>query len=81
MNCTCRAYPFPHKEKTGRCLAGDYQYCGDCGQPCDIKQVDDGIGAYEFWGRTGVDRRISTVSRCCEANVFSNASLTEPLGD
>jgi hypothetical protein len=44
-------------------------WCTDCGQRCSTKWVDNGIGAYEYWGAKGVDRRIEEVSDCCEALV------------
>ena len=42
--------------------------CKECGKPCDITTTDEGIGAYEYWGATGVDVRICHVSSCCEAD-------------
>jgi len=79
MNCTCKSYAFPHRPKSGRCMAGAGSlFCGACGDPCEANEVDQGIGAYEAWGRCGVDTCMATVSDCCEADVFENASLTIP---
>lgn len=75
--CRCKAYPFPHREFSGKCFADSWgPYCGDCGRPCNTTTVDEGIGAYEYWGQKGVDVRLATVSTCCEAPVFSDAALT-----
>lgn len=76
--CTCKAYPFPHRAGSGKCVADDPgPFCGCCGQPCSPRQVDNGIGAYEYWGSKGVDVRIDTESDCCDAPVFSDAALTK----
>ena len=75
--CHCKAYPFPHREGSGKCLANeDGPFCGECGQPCTVRMADNGIGSYEFWGRTGFDRRIEPESKCCSAPVYSNHALT-----
>jgi len=77
MNCLCKSYAFPHRPKSGRCMAVDHgPFCGACGKACDTREVDQGIGAYEAWGYRGVDRRMTTVSHCCEAAVYQDASLT-----
>ena len=39
--------------------------CPECGQPCDVIEVDVGNGAYEFWGQTGVDVHYVPGSSCC----------------
>jgi len=44
-------------------------YCTECGELCNAKDVDFGIGAYEYWGQRCVDRNIQTVSDCCEAEI------------
>lgn len=76
MTCTCKAYKFPHRELSGKCFAKeDGPFCGACGKPCKAITVDEGIGAYEYWGQKGVDTCIVTSSDCCEADVFSDASL------
>lgn len=78
--CHCSAYPFPHRLSGGKCEARcDSVFCGDCGQPCYPKQIDEGIGAYEYGGAPGVDIRIVTVSDCCEALVYQDSRLTKPL--
>jgi hypothetical protein len=80
--CTCKAYSFPHRAKSGRCYAAQPgPYCGECGQPCDAKREDFGHGVTEFWGHVSNHRDVHTVSCCCEAEVFSNASLTNPYHD
>lgn len=75
--CRCKAYPFPHREKGGKCHARDHgPYCGHCGEPAEPVPIDFGIGHYEAWGAAGCDRNVQTVSRCCEATLYSDASLT-----
>lgn len=50
--------------------------CSACGLAADFRQMDTGIGSYEFWGARGVDVRIETLSTCCEAPAADNdASL------
>jgi len=44
-------------------------YCTECNESCNAKDVDFGIGAYEYWGYKSVDRNIQTVSDCCEAEI------------
>lgn len=54
-------------------------FCSECGKECDVIEVDFGIGAYEYWGATGVDINICEVSNCCEADAQETPpSLTEP---
>lgn len=52
-------------------------YCTECKQPCKPIIVDFGNGAYEFWGQRGVDRQLSQVSDCCEADLMDGPP--EPL--
>lgn len=47
-------------------------WCADCGQACHGTEINTGIGHYEFWGYSGVDRRISIVSNCCRANILEH---------
>ncbi len=42
-------------------------WCVECGEECEIVEVDEGIGPYEFWGAPGNDIQIVKVSYCCEA--------------
>lgn len=44
-------------------------WCTECGQPCDVIEVDFGIGPYEYWGQRCVQVDIQQVSNCCEATV------------
>lgn len=46
------------------------KYCSYCNQECDVDEVDEGIGAYEYWGATGVDVKIVEVSSCCGEDVL-----------
>jgi hypothetical protein len=82
MTCTCKGYKFPHRATSGKCLDdGSGMFCGACGEPCQATDAEIDVGAYEFWGRTGVDRNIQTVSHCCEATIYADASLTEEVTD
>lgn len=45
-------------------------WCECCGEECIAIEVDNGIGAYEYWGFKGVDRRIDIESNCCNAKVL-----------
>ena len=54
-------------------------YCSCCGQECEVKVVDNGIGSYEFWGAKGYDSRPEAVSECCEADVFADEDCHIPL--
>lgn len=45
-------------------------WCKACGRPCGCKRVDNGVGAFEYEGRRGVDRRMVLVSSCCEATLL-----------
>lgn len=78
--CTCKGYRFPHRATSGKCVDdGGGAFCGACGDPCRVTTVDFGIGDYEYCGARGVHRDLREVSACCEAEVFEDASLTEPL--
>ena len=77
-NCHCKAYPFVHRLGSGKCWGNDSgPFCGCCGQPCSPRRVDNGIGAYEYWGCKGVHTQIDIESDCCDAAVFSDAALTK----
>lgn len=77
--CTCKAYHFPHRSKSGHCHAKRHgPYCGECGEPAEPIRADFGYGALEAWGQRFTHTDVRTVSRCCEADLFDDASLTEP---
>lgn len=45
--------------------------CSSCFQiDPNIISVDYGIGAYEYWGFTGINKNIKEVSECCEAEII-----------
>lgn len=46
--------------------------CAACGLAAEFKEMDFGIGSYEFWGSVGVDVNIQVVSACCEAGEGEN---------
>lgn len=39
--------------------------CSDCGMSCEVVAVDNGIGAYEFWGDRGIHHEWVDGSSCC----------------
>jgi hypothetical protein len=47
------------------------KYCSFCKQECDVDEIDEGIGAYEYWGATGVDVKMVEVSSCCGEEVLN----------
>jgi hypothetical protein len=74
--CHCKSYKFPHRSGGGACLARqDGPFCGDCGEPAETQDVDFGYGVTEFWGHVSNHRDVRTVSACCEADLFADASL------
>lgn len=44
-------------------------YCKQCGEECNVIELDVGIGRYEYWGTTGVDKRMVYCSDCCESDI------------
>lgn len=44
-------------------------YCSECGEECQGKWENQGIGPYEFWGQKGNDVRMVFVSDCCSADL------------
>jgi hypothetical protein len=47
-------------------------FCVHCKQECDIKWEDEGIGGYEYWGATGVDKKIVGSSQCCDSFITTD---------
>jgi hypothetical protein len=77
--CTCSAYSFPHRATSGACHDdGSGCFCGSCGQPAEAVARDFGYGPLEAWGHCFTHRDERTVSRCCEADLFADASLNQP---
>lgn len=72
--CSCHAYGFPHRAGGGACLTthSSALFCGCCGLACSTHEEDQGIGHYEYWGRTGVHRDIVEVSDCCDTQVYDD---------
>ena len=57
-------------------------WCAGCKKECAVKQVDNGIGPYEFWGQRGTDRRVEFVSDCCEEDLtYEDGSEYDASGD
>ncbi len=53
-------------------------YCTACGDACTAVTEDHGIGSYEYWGATGYDSRIETLSNCCDAEITDEPLPVEP---
>ena len=58
--------PMKALQKPWLCSGEDNVYCGNCGNVCEQKLVDMGLGPYEFQGRVGFDSNKQWVSSCCE---------------
>lgn len=57
-------------------------WCEGCKLPCEVIEVDFGIGAYEYWGAPGFDVQICAVSNCCEDEFTEvDPTLVEPNDD
>lgn len=52
-------------------------YCSECRKEAVAVQRDFGIGAYEYWGATGFDSCIMTVSECCDGDLLTQEQLDE----
>lgn len=52
-------------------MNNDY-ICGHCGEPCGVQLVDEGYGAYEYWGARGVHTDVVAYSDCCQADVMDS---------
>jgi len=79
--CTCPAYRFLHREYSGRCEGATGTYCSECRHPCRGEVKDFGIGPYEYWGATGVDKQERLVSECCEASVLKGDGTEYSAGE
>jgi hypothetical protein len=55
--------------------------CKCCEKPCEVISVDFGIGAYEYWGATGVDVNIQEVSLCCEDDYWTGKEYEDYLAE
>lgn len=86
--CYCSAYNWPHGAGRGKCACSvqiSYkvdplristiqldEICEGCGQPADVREIDCGIGQYEYWGAIGRHHDWQTVTECCEAYLEEN---------
>lgn len=52
--------------------------CPDCHEMAEAIIVDNGIGAYEYWGAKCFDSKPEVVSNCCEAPLDISLSEMEP---
>ena len=48
-------------------------YCTHCKEDCVVRWEDDGIGAYDYHGAKGVDKKWIAYSECCDAAVTDEA--------
>ena len=55
-------------------------YCDDCALPCYGVLVDEGIGAYEFWGTQGFHHDYVYKSHCCEAEILDQNPCCSECG-
>ena len=55
-------------------------WCLACRQKCHVKQVDNGIGPYEYWGAKGVHHDYMLESRCCDSEVVDYELEPEDVG-
>ena len=46
--------------------------CAACGLAAEFKEMDFGIGSYEFWGSVGFHSDVQVVSTCCEVGEGEN---------
>jgi hypothetical protein len=65
--------PSRHSEREEESPDAPFGYvwkCRRCGDaPVLAEWQDTGIGAYEYWGARGVDKRIELLSICCGGDV------------
>lgn len=54
-----------------------YFRCSECRNLCNDVERDFGIGSYEYWGASGSDSNIQTVSECCEADLWTPEEYEE----
>jgi hypothetical protein len=52
-------------------------FCEECGEFCEGRMTDVGIGPHEFWGSTGNQVDIRILSPCCEAEINENEPESE----
>ncbi len=57
----------------------DNPYCMQCGQPCEIKKEECGIGIHEYMGCTYNDVKYKWVSVCCDAPVCDGEPYDCPI--
>lgn len=58
-----------------------YYYCSECRKSCEDVERDFGVGAYEFWGATGVDSHVMRVSACCDGDLLTAEELEELIAE
>jgi hypothetical protein len=47
-------------------------FCTQCKEECTVKYEDEGIGAYDYHGATGVDEKLVAYSLCCDVFVTTD---------
>lgn len=58
-----------------------YYRCAECRQLCRDVERDFGIGRYEYWGATGTDVNLQTVSECCDGDLLTPEQYAELLAE
>lgn len=70
--CRCRAYSWPHRSGGGRCYAIEAgPFCGNCGKPTEVRAA---LVDYPTQKEKYCD-----ISMCCEASLYEDAELKQPL--
>lgn len=47
-------------------------WCSCCGHPCEVIEIDEGLGHIEYWGATSIHEDWVEVSDCCEEAVITD---------
>jgi len=58
-----------------------YWHCAECLKPCKDVDRDFGVGSYEYWGSSGYDSNIETVSHCCDGDLLDPEQYLETLAE
>ena len=47
-------------------------WCSCCGHPCEVIEIDEGLGHIEYWGATSIHEYWVEVSDCCQEEVITD---------
>lgn len=62
-------------------MANETYVCKCCEKPCELIEIDCGIGAYEYWGAKGVHTDFQLFSECCEDEYWTTEEHQEYLDE